>query len=175
MLHIAASTFQAAPCCPRRRLSRPAHVALYDPELLIIDDLGLRLSRDDEPIDLYEIIRTRYERSATLITSNRSAPEMADCLAIPFSQARPWIACSTTPTFFVDAARLSARQGFGATEVIAVDGVLAGALLADGTVLKTCRSCRDRRPETRSDRAEGWRSGKKARPARRLARGRRAR
>lgn len=53
------------------------------PDLLIIDDLGLRPLRDDEPVDLYEIIRTRYERSATLITSNRSAPEMAELFGDP--------------------------------------------------------------------------------------------
>jgi DNA replication protein DnaC len=53
------------------------------PELLIIDDLGLRPLRDDEPLDLYEIIRGRYERSATLITSNRSAPEMGELFGDP--------------------------------------------------------------------------------------------
>jgi DNA replication protein DnaC len=53
------------------------------PELLIIDDLGLRPLRDDEPVDLYEIIRTRYERSATLITSNRSPPEMGELFGDP--------------------------------------------------------------------------------------------
>jgi DNA replication protein DnaC len=53
------------------------------PDLLIIDDLGLRSLRDDEPVDLYEIIRTRYERSATLITSNRSGPEMAELFGDP--------------------------------------------------------------------------------------------
>jgi len=37
---------------------------------------GLRPLRDDGPVDLYESIRTRYERAATLITSNRSAPDM---------------------------------------------------------------------------------------------------
>jgi hypothetical protein len=44
---------------------------------------GLRPLRDDEPVDLYEIIRTRYERSATLITSNRSAPEMGELFGDP--------------------------------------------------------------------------------------------
>ena len=53
------------------------------PELLIIDDLGLRPLRDDEPVDLYEIIRTRYERHSTLITSNRSAPEMGELFGDP--------------------------------------------------------------------------------------------
>lgn len=45
------------------------------PQLLIIDDLGLRPLRDHEPEDLYEIIRHRYERSALVITSNRSVSE----------------------------------------------------------------------------------------------------
>lgn len=53
------------------------------PDLLIIDDLGLRPLRDDEPVDLYEIVRTRYERSATLITSNRSASEMGELFGDP--------------------------------------------------------------------------------------------
>ena len=45
------------------------------PELLIIDDLGLRPLQGDEPMDLYEIIRHRYERASTVITSNRDVSE----------------------------------------------------------------------------------------------------
>lgn len=45
------------------------------PNLLIIDDLGLRPLRQEEPEDLYEIIRHRYEHGATLITSNRAIEE----------------------------------------------------------------------------------------------------
>ncbi|MEE9392639.1 MAG: IS21-like element helper ATPase IstB [Planctomycetota bacterium] len=45
------------------------------PDLLIVDDLGLRPLGGDEPIDLYEIIRARYERGATIITSNRAIEE----------------------------------------------------------------------------------------------------
>lgn len=45
------------------------------PELLIVDDLGLRPLRGDEPGDLYEVIRRRYERGAMVITSNRSVEE----------------------------------------------------------------------------------------------------
>jgi DNA replication protein DnaC len=45
------------------------------PELLIIDDLGLRPLRQDEPQDLYEVIRRRYERGAMVITSNREVKE----------------------------------------------------------------------------------------------------
>lgn len=45
------------------------------PDLLIIDDLGLRPLRGDEPLDLYEIIRRRHQRAATVITSNRALEE----------------------------------------------------------------------------------------------------
>lgn len=46
-----------------------------NPELLIIDDLGLRPLRQQEPEDLYEIIRRRYERGSNIITSNRDIEE----------------------------------------------------------------------------------------------------
>ncbi len=55
-----------------RRLARYSSV-----DLLIIDDLGLRALRDDEPLDLYDIIRQRYERASTMITSNRGLEEWA--------------------------------------------------------------------------------------------------
>lgn len=45
------------------------------PDLLIIDDLGLRPLTHDEPVDLYEIIRRRYEHGSTIITSNRDVEE----------------------------------------------------------------------------------------------------
>ena len=48
-----------------------------NPDLLIVDDLGLRPLENDEPIDLYEIIRQRYERGAMVITSNRAIEEWA--------------------------------------------------------------------------------------------------
>ncbi|MCP5068428.1 MAG: ATP-binding protein [bacterium] len=48
---------------------------LQKPDLLIIDDLGLRALVGDEPIDLYDIIRARYERGSTIITSNRALTE----------------------------------------------------------------------------------------------------
>ncbi len=46
-----------------------------NPDLLITDDLGLQPLRDDEPQDLYELIRHRYERGAMVITSNRATEE----------------------------------------------------------------------------------------------------
>lgn len=45
------------------------------PELLIIDDLGLRPLEREEPLDLYEIIRARYERGSMILTSNRAIEE----------------------------------------------------------------------------------------------------
>lgn len=45
------------------------------PDVLIIDDLGLRPMRDQEPLDVYDILRGRYERSSTIVTSNRAIEE----------------------------------------------------------------------------------------------------
>jgi len=45
------------------------------PDLLIVDDLGLRPLEGDEPIDLYEIVRARYERGSMILTSNRDLEE----------------------------------------------------------------------------------------------------
>jgi DNA replication protein DnaC len=45
------------------------------PQLLIVDDLGLRALVGDEPGDLYDIVRTRYERGSTIVTSNRAVDE----------------------------------------------------------------------------------------------------
>jgi DNA replication protein DnaC len=48
---------------------------LTSQDLLIVDDLGLRGLTLDEPLDLYEIIRQRYQHGATIITSNRDVTE----------------------------------------------------------------------------------------------------
>lgn len=53
-----------------RKLSK-----LITPNLLIIDDLGLTPLSGEAPLDLYEVIRLRYERGAMLITSNRDVEE----------------------------------------------------------------------------------------------------
>lgn len=53
------------------------------PDLLILDDLGLRPLGGDEPLDLYEVIRQRYERSSTILTSNRALDELAQLFADP--------------------------------------------------------------------------------------------
>lgn len=45
------------------------------PDVLIVDDVGLRPLTGDEPVDLYEVIRQRYERGSMIVTSNRSLEE----------------------------------------------------------------------------------------------------
>lgn len=60
-----------------RRLARYCVV-----DLLIIDDLGLRGLSGDEPLDLYEIIRQRYERG------RRSSPPTARSKSGPRSSRR---------------------------------------------------------------------------------------
>lgn len=61
-----------------RKLARYTSV-----DLLIVDDLGLHPLKDDEPHDLYEIIRQRYERASTIFTSNRSMEEWAPLFGDP--------------------------------------------------------------------------------------------
>lgn len=53
------------------------------PDLVIIDDLGLRRLTDDEPLDLYDIIRKRYERGSIIITSNRDDGEIESLFGDP--------------------------------------------------------------------------------------------
>jgi DNA replication protein DnaC len=45
------------------------------PDLLIVDDLGLLPLRQDEPEDLFEVIRGRYERGSMILTSNRDVEQ----------------------------------------------------------------------------------------------------
>jgi DNA replication protein DnaC len=56
---------------------------LAKPDLLIIDDLGLRALKDDEPIDLYDVIRHRYERGSCIITLNRTPQEVGSIFQDP--------------------------------------------------------------------------------------------
>jgi DNA replication protein DnaC len=61
-----------------RRLARFAKV-----NVLVVDDLGLRPLAGHEPLDLYEVIRQRYERSPLVITSNRDVDELTRLLPDP--------------------------------------------------------------------------------------------
>jgi DNA replication protein DnaC len=61
-----------------RRLARFAKV-----DVLLLDDLGLRPLTGQEPLDLYEVIRQRYERRPLVITSNRDIDELTRLLPDP--------------------------------------------------------------------------------------------
>ncbi len=61
-----------------RRLARFAKL-----DVLVLDDLGLRPLAGHEPLDLYEVIRQRYERSPLVITSNRDVDELTRLLPDP--------------------------------------------------------------------------------------------
>lgn len=45
------------------------------PDLIILDDFGLRPLKGNEPEDLYEVINQRYERTSIMVTSNRDYGE----------------------------------------------------------------------------------------------------
>jgi DNA replication protein DnaC len=56
---------------------------LVRPDLLILDDFGLKPLRPPAPEDLYDIISERYEKGATLITSNRALNEFPQLFGDP--------------------------------------------------------------------------------------------
>lgn len=53
------------------------------PDLLVIDDFGLKALPPTGPEDLFDIIDGRYEKKSILITSNRAPGEWAELLANP--------------------------------------------------------------------------------------------
>jgi DNA replication protein DnaC len=53
------------------------------PDLVILDDFGLKLLLPPAPEDLYEIINERYERGSLIITSNRAFAEWPDLFQSP--------------------------------------------------------------------------------------------
>jgi DNA replication protein DnaC len=55
--------------------------AYLRPDLLILDDFGLRPLRGREAEDLYELINERYERGSILVTSNRDYSEWPETFA----------------------------------------------------------------------------------------------
>lgn len=48
---------------------------LVDADVLIIDDMGLRPLKGDEPYDFHELVRRRHGRRPTICTSNRDIDE----------------------------------------------------------------------------------------------------
>ena len=57
--------------------------ALTRPQLLILDDFGLKPLKASGPEDFYDVISERYEKGSTLITSNRAFSEWAELFGEP--------------------------------------------------------------------------------------------
>lgn len=53
------------------------------PDLLVLDDFGLRPLQPPGPEDLYDVIDARYERGSILITSNRAPNEWPELFVEP--------------------------------------------------------------------------------------------
>lgn len=53
------------------------------PDLLILDDFGLKPIHPPGPEDLYDVINERYERASILLTSNRAPNEWPDLFLDP--------------------------------------------------------------------------------------------
>ena len=52
-------------------------------DLLIVDDLGLRPLQHTDPLDLYDLIRGRYEKGSIIVTSNRAVEELHSLFGDP--------------------------------------------------------------------------------------------
>jgi DNA replication protein DnaC len=57
------------------------------PDLLVLDDFGLKPLDPPGPEDLYDIINERYERGSILLTSNRAPEEWPDLFGEPLLAA----------------------------------------------------------------------------------------
>jgi len=53
------------------------------PDLLVLDDFGLKPLRSPAPEDLYDVINGRYEQGSILLTSNRALDEWAGLFGDP--------------------------------------------------------------------------------------------
>lgn len=53
------------------------------PDLLVLDDFGLKPLTDPAPSDLYDVINERYELGSILLTSNRAPAEWPDLFGNP--------------------------------------------------------------------------------------------
>ena len=54
------------------------------PDLLLLDDFGLKPLHPPAPEDLYDVINERYERGSIMLTSNRAPEEWPDLFGSPF-------------------------------------------------------------------------------------------
>jgi DNA replication protein DnaC len=57
--------------------------AMLRPDLLVLDDFGLKPLQPSGPSDLYDIIDGRYEQGSILLTSNRAPAEWPDIFLDP--------------------------------------------------------------------------------------------
>jgi DNA replication protein DnaC len=81
------------------------------PDLLILDDFGLKPLAPPSPEDLYDIINERYEKGCILLTSNRAPsewPSLLPALTV-WRIAPPWWS-SPEPAFAPKDARNSKRR-----------------------------------------------------------------
>jgi DNA replication protein DnaC len=53
------------------------------PDLLVLDDFGLKPLRPPAPEDLYDVVNERYERGSIILTSNRAPKEWSDLFGDP--------------------------------------------------------------------------------------------
>ena len=53
------------------------------PDLLVLDDFGLKPLHPPAPEDLYDVINERYERGSIMLTSNRAPDEWPDLFGSP--------------------------------------------------------------------------------------------
>ena len=53
------------------------------PDLLVLDDFGLKPLQPPAPEDLYDVINERYEKGSILLTSNRSPSEWPELFGNP--------------------------------------------------------------------------------------------
>ncbi|MBE9473157.1 MAG: ATP-binding protein, partial [Chloroflexi bacterium] len=53
------------------------------PDLLVLDDFGLKSLHPPAPEDLYDVINERYERGSIMLTSNRALEEWPDLFGAP--------------------------------------------------------------------------------------------
>jgi DNA replication protein DnaC len=60
------------------------------PELLVVDDFGLKPLVDPAPADLYDVINERDEVGSGLVTSHRAPTEWPDLLGHPLLAAAGW-------------------------------------------------------------------------------------
>ncbi len=83
------------------------------PDLLVLDDFGLKPLVPPAPEDFYDVINERYERGAVIITSNARSLNGQICSTVRCWRPPRWIAWRTTPTSSRSPATRSGRRGDG--------------------------------------------------------------